>query len=435
MFSRVLALVASAAILAACGGSPATSGLPRLATPTSTSPGSVPVAPMVKTAILPASAMTSRKPANTITAPGYSQLPGSATAVAAASDGSIWVLSDGPAGPDKNIWHYAGGTWTNIGGLAAHIAVAPNGTLYAINSAGGTFAYAGGTWTGLGGGAVGIAVASDNSVYVLSNDGLPDHAIWHYAGGNWTQIGGGGTSIVGSIDTASHASQYGTIQPGGFYLTNSAGAIYWGDGAGGYVPLPGSASGIAPAAGGLFALGYPANASGTSLFYYDVDGANWSAPGGAGTAISYGANALYVLAATGGIYTTAAQTANWPCNNGKFNTDQAAYANGTLKVSYIEENVCGVVTSVLAQKHTSSGNHGYYYVQLPSGYKIEIVCNLDAMTTDPAVWPWVNVGDYSYVQGRYYYDSASSQGMDWTENDTGSWQIVGFVVINGHMYH
>ena len=89
----------------------------------------------------------------------------------------------------------------------------------------------------------------------------------------------------------------------------------------------------------------------------------------------------------------------------------------------------------MAAKTTSSGRHGYYYVQLPSGYQIEIVCNLDAMAggslPPPTTWPWVAVGNYSTVQGRYYYDSASSQGIDWTEDDTGSWPTRGWVVVNG----
>jgi hypothetical protein len=72
---------------------------------------------------------------------------------------------------------------------------------------------------------------------------------------------------------------------------------------------------------------------------------------------------------------------------------------------------------------------------MPSGYQIEIVSNLDAMAeapTDdpPATWPWVAVNDYVYVQGRYYYDSSSSQGVDWTEDDTsGSWPHVGYVAV------
>jgi hypothetical protein len=92
------------------------------------------------------------------------------------------------------------------------------------------------------------------------------------------------------------------------------------------------------------------------------------------------------------------------------------------------------VTQVLPEKDTSSGHHGYFYVAMPNGYDIEIVSNLDAMAeapTDdpPSTWPWVAVGDYVYVQGRYYYDSSSSQGVDWTEDDTGSWPYVGWVAV------
>lgn len=100
----------------------------------------------------------------------------------------------------------------------------------------------------------------------------------------------------------------------------------------------------------------------------------------------------------------------------------------------VEENVCGVVTSVLPEAHTSSGNHGYFYVQVASGITIEIVSNLDAMGEaatykPPTTWPWVSVGQYAYVKGRYYFDNASSQGIDWTEDDTGSWPNTGYVVI------
>ncbi len=122
------------------------------------------------------------------------------------------------------------------------------------------------------------------------------------------------------------------------------------------------------------------------------------------------------------------------CNNTQFLTDQSEFANGTISADQLVD-ICGSVTQVLAEKHTSSGNHGYFYVQMPSGYQIEIVSNLDAMAqapTDdpPSTWPWVAVGDYVYVQGRYYYDNSSSQGVDWTEDDTsGSWPHVGYVAV------
>jgi hypothetical protein len=122
------------------------------------------------------------------------------------------------------------------------------------------------------------------------------------------------------------------------------------------------------------------------------------------------------------------------CNNAQFTTYQSEFAAGTLSGDQ-EVDICGSVTQVLAKKTTSSGTHGYFYVELPSGYQIEIVSNLDAMaeaSTDqpPSTWPWVAVNQYVYVQGRYYYDSSSSQGVDWTEDDTdSSWSHVGYVAV------
>jgi hypothetical protein len=123
----------------------------------------------------------------------------------------------------------------------------------------------------------------------------------------------------------------------------------------------------------------------------------------------------------------------WPCNNQQFLTYQQQGAAGTLGGDK-EVNVCGTVTQVLPEKTTTSGRHGYFYVQVAAGDTIEIVSNLDAMAQapsnqPPSVWPWVSVGNYAYVQGRYYYDSNGTQGIDWTEDDTGSWPTVGFDVI------
>jgi hypothetical protein len=127
-------------------------------------------------------------------------------------------------------------------------------------------------------------------------------------------------------------------------------------------------------------------------------------------------------------------SAAFACNNTQFATDQSEFAAGTISADQLV-GICGSVTQVLAKKTTSSGTHGYFYVQMPSGYQIEIVSNLDAMaeaSTDqpPSTWPWVAVGDYVYVQGRYYYDSSSSQGVDWTEDDTdSSWEHTGYVAV------
>lgn len=124
----------------------------------------------------------------------------------------------------------------------------------------------------------------------------------------------------------------------------------------------------------------------------------------------------------------------YACNDAQFTTYQNEFAAGTISADQFVD-ICGAVTQVLPKKTTTSGTHGYFYIEMPSGYQIEIVSNLDAMaeaSTDkpPTTWPWVAVGQYTYVQGRYYYDSSSSQGVDWTEDDTSSsWPHVGYVAV------
>ena len=68
-------------------------------------PGTIPAAPMAKTTILPASAMQSPPKSDTAVLPlNWMPIPGTASVVAASPDGSLWVLSDQPSGPDKYIW-------------------------------------------------------------------------------------------------------------------------------------------------------------------------------------------------------------------------------------------------------------------------------------------------------------------------------------------
>ncbi len=122
----------------------------------------------------------------------------------------------------------------------------------------------------------------------------------------------------------------------------------------------------------------------------------------------------------------------YACDDAQFLNYQAEFGAGTISGDQLVD-ICGQVTQVLPSKVTASGNHGYFYVQIPNGGTIEIVSNLDAMaqapTNDPPSWPWVATGNYVYVQGRYYYDNSSSQGIDWTEDDTGSWPYTGYVAV------
>ena len=295
--------------LAGCSGSrpvsPQTGGI-MLDTPQSVSPGSIAPAPMAKTAILPSSVMNVR-PQSAIQGLNWVQIPGAANFAAAAPDGSLWALSTAPSGADKYIWHYVSGTWTNISGLASRIAVAPNGTLYAINSGGGAYSYDGASWTALGGGCSDITAAKDGSIYVLSNGNSAgsDQAIWHNVSGTWSQVPGSGVRIAGSWDANTYMLSSGTIASGGLYVLNSIGSIYYENTNNSFVQLPGNASAVAATTiGGIFVLGYTANSSGNSIYYYDLNNPGWNTQSGAAVNISTDSAHLYAIATSGGIYST-----------------------------------------------------------------------------------------------------------------------------------
>jgi streptogramin lyase len=297
--------------------------------PPSRSPASIKAGPMPQTAKLPASAMTRRPNGalpQSLAALTWSQLPGVASSLAVGPDGSLWALSDVPAGPDKYIWHYASGTWVNVPGLASSIAVDSSGTVYAVNStSGGLYYYGNSIWTSLGGGAQWVTTGADYAVYVLSNSGSVDgnSAIWKYEIGAWTQQPGLGAQLEGSFDPQSHViSGVGTIAPNGYYVLTSSGTVYYYSPGTGYVKFPGSASSLAPAIGGLYALGFSSAGSHEDqpVSYFDYASPGWASKSGSGVRLAAGrrggvadaSSQLYVANSLGAIWTTAPASSGDP---------------------------------------------------------------------------------------------------------------------------
>ncbi|GBR09062.1 DUF3465 domain-containing protein [Asaia siamensis] len=129
-----------------------------------------------------------------------------------------------------------------------------------------------------------------------------------------------------------------------------------------------------------------------------------------------------------------AQVASVQCDNQKFLSDQAGFLQtGPTRVD-LPEHVCGEVVSVTQRsRRTRSGVHGYFVMQVAPGRQIRIVSDLDRMQAPD--WPWVRPGDPVEVVGRYYFDSARSQGIDWTHHGTGRhWASPGYVQVNGKRY-
>jgi hypothetical protein len=280
-------------------------------TPQSVSPGTIPAAPMAKTEILPASAMTTA-PRSDIAQPplSWTPVPGTASAVAASPDGSLWALSDQPSSSaDKYIWHYASGVWTNISGLASRLSVAADGSLWAINSGGGIWHYVSGTWTSPGGGATNsITADSTNGIYVLSNGGSgPDRAIWHYSpGGGWTQLNGSGIVLAANWDTNNFppgAGMTGAVNAGGVYILSSSGSIWYENANLSFSQIPGAASAITPTTnGGFFVLGYPIAPAGNQVYYFDLNTPGFTAQSGTGLLSISAGSSLYLTSSSGAIY-------------------------------------------------------------------------------------------------------------------------------------
>jgi len=142
---------------------------------------------------------------------------------------------------------------------------------------------------------------------VLSNGGSgPDRAIWHNVNGAWSQVPGSGTGIAASWDTGSYTGSSGSVNAGGLYILNSLGSIYYENPDHSFSTMPGNASAItATTGGGYFVLGFPTNASGNNIYYYNLSSGTYTAEPGAGVSIATDGSHLYVVSASGAIYVSA----------------------------------------------------------------------------------------------------------------------------------
>jgi hypothetical protein len=107
----------------------------------------------------------------------------------------------------------------------------------------------------------------------------------------------------------------------------------------------------------------------------------------------------------------------YPCNDLGFLRDQQSFENSNITADQAED-ACDMVTAVLPAKKTHSCNHGYLYVLVASGVSIEIVSDLDQM--DALKWPWLAVGNITYVQGTTTTTTTAARVIDWTHRGTSS---------------
>jgi hypothetical protein len=274
---------------------------------------------MPRTAILPASALGGGLGVVTpqsVGALNWGRITGESSQVAVAPDGSVWALSNDPLGSvNKNIWHRANNAWTNVSGVGSSIAVGPTGTVYVVNgTSNDVYAFSNGSdWSYLGGGARSVAAGADGSIYILSSTNVVkgNSAIWKYNSGSWTQQPGSGSLLQKSFDPSTYTvAGVGSVAPNGYFVLNSAGAIYYYSPGVGYVQFPGTASGIGAVPGGFFKLSYPAVAGGEGLAYFDYASTTLTAEPGVGVSLAAGpgreasGTQLYEVNSSDILYTT-----------------------------------------------------------------------------------------------------------------------------------
>lgn len=285
--------------------------------PRSLSPGSIAPAPLARrtasTSWTKAAIQSGLRPQSLQGGLSWTELPGGVKRVVVSpSDGSLWALAAEGSGSDYPIVHYSAGTWSAVAGAAAQLAIAPAGDkLYALNSGGGIWIYtiASQTWSAMGGGASGITVGADNSVIVLSNggvDGLGNYPLWQYKSGTWTSLPGAGTAVAASWDPNTYGVFGGTIAPDGFWIFNTAGALFYYSPGTGYVSAPGTVQDVVPVTGGIFSLGS------SQIYFYDLAGQGWAAEPGTAASLAASNTALYAVTSSNAIWSTALTLVNAP---------------------------------------------------------------------------------------------------------------------------
>jgi virginiamycin B lyase len=237
----------------------------------------------------------------------WSRVPGAASRLAVAPDGTLWALATTPDGANKFVLHQTGAKWSLVPGLlASSIAVDSFGIVYVSNTPGGIFSYDGKKWSARGGAgltdvATGLTTLPQSdlvtSVFALGpagkNGNRQIYELNPARGGQWVSdlygvAFGTGIQVAESpLDLNTYAIPgVGLAAPlGAFYSVASDGAIAFT--AGRAKRLPARATAVALVPGGYVGLSYPASARGESVYYCDF--ATGKTTPQAGTAVSLAA--------------------------------------------------------------------------------------------------------------------------------------------------
>jgi hypothetical protein len=178
----------------------------------------------------------------------WQAIQGAAVEVAAGADGSVWVLGADVVPGGFGVYRWTGQTWERDPppNAVARISVAPDGTLWAVNSVREIWRRgANGGWARVAGAAVDISAGVDGSVWAIGEDQSGrDFGIWRFAGDHWDR------EPVPSAGMTVAVSDRG--EP---WITNANEEI-WRRVQGGWQRMPGAALRVsADARGGIWVIG------------------------------------------------------------------------------------------------------------------------------------------------------------------------------------
>ncbi|TMI86585.1 MAG: hypothetical protein E6H06_20735, partial [Bacteroidetes bacterium] len=184
--------------------------------------------------------------------------------IAVAKNGSVWAIAT-----NGNIYRWSGSLWESIPGGALRIAVDPDGAAWVVNGDGDIYKYnlAIKDWEIKPGKATDVAVGANGSVWVVGrNKSGNDYDIYKWSGSNWSNVPGGAVRIA--------------VDPwGNPWVVNSTGNVLHYNGST-WDLKPGSVKDVGVGANGAVWC------TGMDLNIYQWDGSNWKMQSGGASQIS-----------------------------------------------------------------------------------------------------------------------------------------------------
>jgi len=213
----------------------------------------------------------------------WCNVPGLASQIAVTPNGTLYAVNSG-----GELYSWDGTSWTGIAGRAVGVTAASDGSLYVLSNQNGSgdepiWHYSGGTWTWVPGSGVQIASSWDTKSYSGAGGTIPANALYVLTSQGYIYAAtADGSTYVGIPGSASFIAP--TV------LKNGSGT----------------------AGGGVYALAYPLDTgNGSAIWYYDMDSAAWKGVPGAAVSVaamslSGGANAsVWAIASSAAILTSA----------------------------------------------------------------------------------------------------------------------------------